>query len=180
MNQHLTWMACIGMAASAAGFRLADGAESQAPSPTEPVIVRQADDGVVLLHGSAATIRGTTLRWEPQEKKRTLGFWKKVDDAAEWTFTVTRPGEFDIEVLQGCGKGQGGSDMLVTLDPDHAEPQRIPFVVEDTGGFQEFKPRMVGRISITAPGDHVIRVKPERIAKAAACDIRQMRLVPAR
>lgn len=143
------------------------------------VVVTQSDDGTLLLSGSVATIRGTTLRWEPQEKKRTLGFWTKAEDAAEWTFTVRVAGEFDVEVLQGCGIGQGGSDMLVTLDPESDAAASLAFVVEDTGGFQEFRPRIIGRVALTA-GEHVLRVKPERIAKHAACDIRQIRLVPHR
>ena len=152
--------------------------EAEEPAAARPVVVKQDDDGTILLYGREATIRGTNLRWEPEEKKRTLGFWTKAEDAAEWTFAVRRAGTFDVEVLQGCGTGQGGSDMKVTLDPDGAGPTTIPFVVEDTGGFQEFRPRTIGRITIAATGEHMLRVKPEKIAKQAACDIRQIRLVP--
>ena len=148
------------------------------PAASRMPVVTPSDDGTILLSGSVAAIRGTTLRWEPQEKKRTLGFWTKAEDAAEWTFAVEAAGDFDVEVLQGCGKGQGGSDMTITLDPEHDAPQAIRFVVEDTGGFQEFRARIVGRLAVTA-GAHTLRVKPERIAKAAACDIRQIRLLPA-
>jgi arylsulfatase A len=151
--------------------------EAAAPPAAMPVVMPSAD-GAIVLSGSVATIRGTTLRWEPQEKKRTLGFWTKAEDAAEWTFAVEAAGDFDVEVLQGCGKGQGGSEMIVTLDPERAAPPTIRFVVEDTGGFQEFRARTIGRLTLAA-GEHVIRVKPERIAKQAACDIRQIRLVPA-
>ncbi|MGB8852223.1 MAG: hypothetical protein WCC69_01495 [Pirellulales bacterium] len=142
---------------------------------TPPV---QSDDGSITLHGRDATVRGTTLRYEPAEKKQTLGFWTKATDAAEWTFTVATPGSFDVEVLQGCGTGQGGSTMAVAFDATGAgnlEP--ITFVVEDTGGFQAFKPRIVGRVNL-ATGRHTLRVQPQAIAKAAACDIRQIRLLP--
>jgi hypothetical protein len=153
--------------------------EADNPAAARPVVVKQDDDGTILLYGREATIRGTKLRWEPEEKKRTLGFWTKAEDAAEWTFAVRAAGTFDVEVLQGCGTGQGGSDMKVTLDPHSDEsPIAIPFVVEDTGGFQEFRPRTIGRITIVAAGEHMLRIKPERIAKQAACDIRQIRLVP--
>jgi len=143
---------------------------------TPPV---QGDDGVVVLHGGDATIRGTMLRWEPAETKRTLGFWTRATDAAEWTFTVRAPGEFDVEVLQGCGSGQGGSTMAVALDAERMERQQaLSFVVEDTGGFQEFRPRTIGRVRIADAGEHTLRVQPTTIAKSAACDIRRIRLVP--
>lgn len=134
----------------------------------------QAADGSITLHGRDATVWGTSLRYEPAEKKQTLGFWTKPGDAARWTFAVTQPGDFDIEVLQGCGTGQGGSTMAITVDG--AAPP-VEFVVEDTGGFQAFKPRVVGRVSL-AVGEHTLHVQPRKIAKAAACDIRQIRLVP--
>lgn len=142
-----------------------------------PVVVPQSADGSIMLSGSVATIRGTTLRWEPQENKRTLGFWTNAEDAAEWTFEVQTAGDYEVEVLQGCGTGQGGSDMVVTLDPGHDAATTLPFIVEDTGGFQEFRPRTIGRTTLAA-GEHVLRVQPKRIAKRAACDIRQIRLVP--
>jgi len=140
---------------------------------------RQAPDGAVLLHGRDATIRGTALRWEPAEKKQTLGFWTRATDAAEWTFTIDTPGTFDVEVLQGCGTGQGGSEVGIDIDPGRPTAAALAFTVEDTGGFQAFKPRTVGRVTIAAAGEHLLRVQPKKIAKTAACDIRQIRLVPA-
>ena len=142
---------------------------------TPPV---QADDGSITLHGRDATVFGTTLRYEPAEKKQTLGFWTKASDAAAWTFTVIRPGEFTVEVLQGCGTGQGGSEMMVDVDRGAPSATSLSFVVEDTGGFQAFRPREIGRVRFATPGVHQLRVQPKYIAKAAACDIRQIRLVP--
>jgi hypothetical protein len=148
---------------------------------TPPV---QAGDGVVTLHGRDATVLGTVLRYEPAEAKQTLGYWTRPGDAAVWTFTVTQPGSFDVEVLQGCGTGQGGSRMRVRVGPV-AGPgglwtggaSSLSFTVEDTGGFQAFRPRVIGRVPL-AVGRHALRIEPERIAKAAACDIRQVRLLP--
>jgi len=169
--------AIVGLAAATTAA-WAEPAAAPAVTPPAVHVVAQADDGTILLHGSKATIDGTMLRWEPQEKKQTLGFWTKAEDAASWIFTVRTPGTFDVEVLQGCGSGQGGSEMRVTIDPDGDRATTLPFVVEDTGGFQEFRPRTIGRVTIAEAGDHVLRVKPERIAKKAACDIRQIRLLP--
>lgn len=139
----------------------------------------QAEDGVVTLHGRDATVLGTTLRYEPAEKKQTLGFWSRPTDAARWDFTVHAPGEFDVEVLQGCGAGQGGSTMAVEFDAGRLPAVApVEFVVEDTGGFQQFRPRVIGRVAVTAAGKHELRVVPRTIAKSAACDIRQIRLLP--
>ena len=139
----------------------------------------QADDGVVVLHGRDATVQGTALRYEPAEKKQTLGFWTRPTDAAVWSFTVTQAGTFDVEVLQGCGPGQGGSVMTVAVDAgQQAAAEPLVFTVEATGGFQDFRPRMIGRVGPLAAGQHTLRIMPKQIAKQAACDIRQVRLVP--
>lgn len=140
----------------------------------------QAADGSVTLHSRDATVRGTMLRWEPAENKQTLGFWTKPGDAAEWTFSLTTPGSFDVEVLQGCGPGQGGSEMAITVDGGTPAAASLAFTVEETGGFQDFRPRTIGRVTLADAGPHVLRVQPTKIARAAACDIRQIRLVPAR
>jgi hypothetical protein len=142
----------------------------------EPI---QAIDGVVMLHGRDATVQGTSLRYEPAEEKQTLGFWTRPTDAARWSFTVTQAGEFDVEVLQGCGLGQGGSVMTVAFDDGQtAEEKLLEFTVEATGGFQDFRARIVGRVGPLAAGQHALRIMPKQIAKQAACDIRQVRLVP--
>ncbi|NCY02148.1 MAG: hypothetical protein EBX36_04365 [Planctomycetia bacterium] len=162
------------------------------PGPVEGVVVKavtlspacegtpptQADDGVVTLHGRDATVRGVTLRYEPAEKKQTLGFWTRPTDAAVWSFTLARPGVYDVEVLQGCGPGQGGSVMRVAVDGGEAGGP-LTFTVEDTGGFQEFRPRIIGRVGPLPAGAHTLEVVPVRIARQAACDIRQVRLLPA-
>ena len=136
-----------------------------------------ANDGAITLKGSEAKVVGNTLRYEPQPHKLTLGCWTNAGDAAEWTFTVEQAGPYEIEVLQGCGRGQGGSTMHVCLDAGRTTEQSLTFVVEETGHFQAFKPRSVGQVTL-ATGEHNLRIKPQEIAKKACCDIRQVRLVP--
>jgi hypothetical protein len=150
---------------------LAPACEGQPPT--------QAEDGVVTLHGRDATVQGTVLRYEPAEKKQTLGYWTRPTDAAVWSFTLTQAGTFDVEVLQGCGPEQGGSVMMVAVDAGQPAVQKpLEFTVEATGGFQDFRARIIGRVGPLAAGRHTLRIAPKQIAKQAACDIRQVRLVP--
>jgi hypothetical protein len=142
--------------------------------------ITRADDGAIVLHGREAKVQGTMLRYEPEPHKQTLGYWKNVEDAAEWTFAVATPGQYEIEVLQGCGKGHGGSTMKVAFDAGRdGAPEPLTFVVEDTGHFQAFKPRVIGKVTL-ATGEHTLRIQPKTIVNVACCDIRQVRLVPAK
>ena len=125
----------------------------------------------VTLHASNAVVHGTTLRYEPQTNKNCLGYWTKAEDWAEWTFEMPRAGSFEVEVWQGCGKGQGGSDVVVEVGG-----RRFNFVVEDTGHFQNFTPRRLGRVELAA-GKHTLAVKPQRKQAGAVMDVRRVRLL---
>jgi len=127
---------------------------------------------LITLHASNAVVHGTMLRYEPQTNKNCLGYWTKAEDWADWTFEVPRSGSFEIEVWQGCGKGQGGSDVAVEI-----AGKRFDFVVEDTGHFQNFAPRRIGRVELAA-GKQTLAVKPQRKQAAAVMDIRRVRLWP--
>lgn len=88
---------------------------------------RQDDDGRIVFTADDGRIVGET-------------------DLVSWDYKPSRWGMYDVEVLQGCGPGQGGSVMTVAVDA----------------------------------GQHTLRITPKQIAKQAACNIRQVRLVPAK
>jgi len=133
----------------------------------------QSVSGDITLNSRDSIVEGTVLRYEPDPKKLTLGYWVKPTDAGVWRFTVTKGGEYDVEILQGCGAGQGGSDMRLECGG-----QTLSFIVEDTGHFQNFKPRDIGRIKFEKAGEYELRVAPQKIAKAAAMDLREVKLIP--
>jgi hypothetical protein len=76
-------------------------------------------------------------------------------------------------VLQGCGKGQGGSEVELS-----SGGSSLRFTVEDTGGFQNFKARSVGTLKIDKPGRHTLEVRPVKKAAAAVMDLRSVSLSP--
>jgi len=140
-------------------------------------------EGRLVLHGRDATVRATTLRYEPAEIKLTLGYWVRPSDLAEWQFDAAAPGEYMVEILQGCGKDQGGSEMILALGAAEGSPfrdddQQLRFTVVDTGHFQNFQSRLIGTLRIPAAGPQRLSVRPARIAHQAAMDLRAVRLLP--
>ncbi len=130
-------------------------------------------DGIVSMHASNAVVHGTTLRYEPQTNKLCLGFWTKAEDWAEWKFEINKPGDYVVEIWQGCGTGNGGSDVITEI-----AGKSFPWMVEDTGGFQKFVPRRVGTVALKA-GTHTVAVKPQNRKRAAVMDIRYVKIIPA-
>lgn len=145
-----------------------------ASRPTTRKAVVQAADGTVLLHARDVEIHGTTVRYEPQPNKNTIGYWTRKEDWVSWDFEVTKPGTFRVEILQGCGKGSGGSDVDFSV-----REQTLSVKVEDTGGFQNFVARDIGTVRLDQPGRYTLSVKPRTKPGVAVMDLRQVTLTPA-
>jgi len=137
------------------------------------IIPAQLTGGRIVLHASEATTHGEKLRYEEPEKKNTLGFWVDPADWAEWKFNVNRPGTFDIHLWQGCGPGSGGSEVSVS-----AAGQTITFRVEETGHFQNFRERVIGRVRFEKTGPQKLELRALNKPGPAVMDVRQIVLTP--
>lgn len=144
------------------------------PTPNAGHVPNPQDaKGVVTMHARTARVHGTMLRYEPLPHKDTLGYWVEKDDYATWQFTLKTPGTFRVEVLQGCGTGQGGSMVDVAVGDE-----KLTFTVKDTGGFQAFEARDIGKVKVEKAGRHTLTIRPRTKAKAAVMDVRRVRLIP--
>src|SRR5205823_5267343 len=110
--------------------------------------------GAILLDARDAKIHGSKLRYELPAAKDTLGFWTQRDDWAEWEFEAPSAGVFEVELLQGCGKGSGGAEVEVAV-----AGQTLTMKVEETGHFQRFVPRSLGTVKLVKPGRYTLTVK---------------------
>jgi len=160
------------MAAQLADWRKQVNAEMPGPNP-KFVPDAQAADGTIMLPAKTAEVHGVMVRYEPLPHKNTIGFWVRADDWISWDFRVATPGDFQIEILQGCGTGSGGSQVEFS-----AAGQSVTATVEETGGFQKFIARPIGKITIAKSGDYKLSVKPKTKPGAAVMDLRQIRLLP--
>jgi hypothetical protein len=143
------------------------------PHPAgDPVVVEPSDDGLISLAAHNAVCHGRLLRYEPQPHKNTVGYWTDENDWCEWRFKVTRPGSFKVLLLQGCGKGQGGSSIRII-----AGGRTLDYVVEDTGHFQSFVERAAGTLKIEQAGTFALEIRAVKKAKGAIMDVRQVRLL---
>jgi hypothetical protein len=136
---------------------------------------RQLDDGKIVLHSSKVHIApgAKKLLYEKPEKKNTLGYWVHQEDSAYWNFLLVKPRKFQVEVLQGCGKGSGGSQVEIAVDDS-----KLVFAVEDTGHFQNFKSRHIGTLELKTPGQQKLTIRALSKPGQAVMDLRQMVLHP--
>lgn len=146
--------------------------EAQAMRPNPDFVPNpQQADGTITLEAHTAEVHGLQLCYEPLPHKNTLGYWIRVEDTASWEFTLSKTGTFELFAWQGCGTGQGGSEVDFVIDD-----QQVSMTVEDTGGFQEFRRRLLGTVRLDKPGRHTLTVRPRTKAKDAIMDLRQVLL----
>ena len=160
------------LAAKLAAWRQEVDAQEMTPNPVYRPNPQSAD-GTVTVHARTALVHGEQLRYEPLPHKETLGYWVNANDWASFEFTLKSPGEYDVGLLIGCGTGSGGSEVEVKFGE-----QTLRFTVEETGGFQAFKPVVIGRVNLAAAGRQTIEVRPRSKPGPAVMDLRQIRLVP--
>lgn len=129
--------------------------------------------GEVVLPARNALVDGIQLRFEPLPHKNTLGFWVRKEDTARWDFTIENAGQYQLEILQGCGKGSGGADVAFVVGD-----QELVWKVEDTGHFQNFVRRSPGVFKLDK-GRHTLVVRPRTKPGVAVMDLREVRLIPA-
>lgn len=140
--------------------------------PVKPNVIRENKKHQLVLDAKDAVVHGKMLRYEPQPHKNTVGYWINEEDWCEWKFIPKSSGVFDVYILQGCGTGQGGSKVKLSVNQ-----RALDFVVEETGHFQNFKERHIGSIKIDNSSIQSLQLKPQRKANKAIMDVRQIRLV---
>lgn len=128
----------------------------------------EGTNSLIFLEARDAQVKATKMKYEDLPQKDTLGFWVNAEDTAAWTFQAPLAGKYRVTVLQGCGKGNGGSTVAV-----EAGASRCEFTVEETGHFQRFVPREIGQIELKA-GENTLTVRPLKKAKAAVMDLRRV------
>ena len=127
-------------------------------------------NALIFLEARDAKVQAKKLKYEDPPQKDTLGFWVDPTDTAAWTFQVAKPGKYRVSILQGCGKGNGGSTVALEVGTAKAE-----FTVEETGHFQRFIAREVGVLDLTA-GENTLTVRPLKKKGAAVMDLRRVTL----
>lgn len=147
--------------------------------------IAAAGDGSLWLPAHLALTEGDKIRYEPQTFKNTVGYWAGMNNSASWTLAIDRPGKFNVEILQGCGAGNGGSlakiELLELSNTDSEANEQaiaaVEFEVQETGHFQNFLWRHLGEIQLAQAGQYRLKITPLSIKRAALMDVRAVHLV---
>ena len=78
-------------------------------------------------------------------------------------------GVFQVQVLQGCGRGSGGGEVEVTVNG-----QTLVMTVAETGHFQRFVPRNIGTVRFEKSGRYTLAVRAKTNPGGAVMDLRRV------
>ncbi|MFN9718622.1 MAG: hypothetical protein ACK58L_08020 [Planctomycetota bacterium] len=136
-------------------------------------VIEPSEDDCITLDARYAVTHGNTLRYEPQSHKNTVGYWSNEKDSVSWKFRCDKAGVYEVDILQGCGKGHGGSDVDLRIGR-----QTLRLKVQETGHFQNFVWKTPGEVMLPEAADLTLELVPAGKAAGAVMDVRAIRLVP--
>ena len=147
--------------------------EVEGQAEVEPVAIAQSSDGSVALNAIDATVHGETARYESGGGKDNIGFWTSAADWVSWDFTVTKPGQFTVELTFACDKGSEGSEYALTLGD-----QKLTGKVESTGSWTSFTKKELGKVKLDKAGKYALAVRPTSKPKLAVMNLKCVVLRP--
>ena len=136
----------------------------------EPVVVRAAADGSVVLPASAAEIYGPSLIFEPHYGN--LGWWSSTADYASWTVDMPRSGDWIVEVDFACDDSTAGGVIRFSTGT-----RMLTARVPGTGSWDTYQTWRAGTLDVFG-GRQQITVTAVEEPRSALIDIRAIRLLP--
>jgi hypothetical protein len=131
----------------------------------------QQADGTILLPASEAQIHGEQLRYESGSHRDNLGFWFNPADSADWEFSVSRPGRFEVAI-------EVAAPEAASLEIGMKE-QKLKGEAPVSGDYGNFKWTKVGAIKIGEQGKTTLSLRG--IADGwHPVNVRAIRLTPIR
>ena len=136
--------------------------------------VRQGADGSIRLLAEDAILRGRTPQLEQKPgRKPKVGHWQDARDSVAWEVHVARPGSFDVTVTYSCAAGAGGSEFTLAVGDEKLSGKTV-----ETGAWETFVPRKLGRVALAKAGRYTVAVQPKRKPKWQSMGLQRVVLTP--
>jgi len=134
--------------------------------------LRADADGVFHLHGRDAELHGTSIRYDGQKGRESVGYWTDANDWISWPIQVEKPGAFRVEVVYGCAKGEGG-EYVVEVDG-----KRLPARTRETGGWFQRVTDPIGTVELQTAGARSLSIRLTMKPGLAVMDLQAVILRP--
>jgi alpha-L-fucosidase len=120
------------------------------PLEIEQKGISQDFDGSVVLQSSEARLHGDQIKYESSDQRDNIGFWSDPAEWADWEFTVTKPGNFEVNAEVAA---PAKASLEVTL-----ADQKIKGEAPVTGAYGKFRRVKLGTLEIQKTGKTTLAV----------------------
>jgi alpha-L-fucosidase len=144
-------------------------------APDVDLSIRQQKNGLVVLHAHEAKLLGPSPRYEVTESKDHIGYWGDPADSVEWSFILSRPGRFELEITYACQNGCAGSEFDVLVGD-----QRLTGKTRETGTWSRYASEVLGQVGLDRAGSHTITVQPKERPPWKSMGLKRITLRPVR
>jgi alpha-L-fucosidase len=110
----------------------------------EQPVIAQSADGLIVLPATEARTHGDQLRYESGEHRDSLGFWVNPADWADWEFSVSKPGKFELSA-EIASMGRSALEIKVGSQKARGETPA-------TGDYGKFERVKLGTLEIKSSG----------------------------
>jgi alpha-L-fucosidase len=137
--------------------------------------VTKADEkGTLTLKAEDGIPHGGSVRLQGSGDRGNFGYWTDSKDYLTWNVQTDKPGLYAVEVSYSCEPGAAGAAYEVTAAGGEG---KATGEVKSTGGWDDFKTEIIGRISMPA-GKSVVTVRPTSMPNYAVMNLQRIRLIP--
>jgi alpha-L-fucosidase len=120
------------------------------PLEIEQAGICQDYDGSIVLPASEARFHGEQIKYESGSQRDNIGFWLDPKEWADWEFTVTKPGKFDV-TAEIAGPERSALEVSVA-------DQKAKAATPATGDYGRFRRMKLGTLEIPATGKSTLAV----------------------
>jgi alpha-L-fucosidase len=110
----------------------------------EQLGIAQDYDGSIVLPASEARCHGDQIKYESGDARDNLGFWTEPADWADWEFTVTKPGKFEVTTEVAAPER---ASLEVSIGG-----QKLKADAQATGDYGRFRRLRIGTLEVAGPG----------------------------
>jgi len=120
------------------------------PLEIEQKGIGQDFDGSLVLQASEARLHGDQIKYESSDQRDNIGFWSDPAEWADWEFTVTKPGNFEVSAEVAA---PAKASLEVTL-----ADQKLKGEAPVTGDYGRFRRVKLGTLQIQTTGKATLAV----------------------
>lgn len=159
---------------------------STAPDPIATVIAVEPDGPVDPLppapiaagYGGIVTLRAAEADLPPGvglqgDSEKNLAGWEDAAKVVAWNADFQRPGRYRVGITYSIVAGREGSDYEIAIGD-----QKIPAVVQATGGWEKYRTDEIGSITVAAPGARTVTLRCTKKAGPKIMNVRSVVLTP--